>query len=75
MALFLKQDVQLLIGQDVMQVNIWCLWTVFTTLSNLDISRKKMNFFLRSLDFGSVYFAVVNSIDGFTSRVNIQDLE
>ena len=23
---------------------------------------KKMNFFLRSLDFGSVYFAVVNSM-------------
>ena len=62
MALFLNQDVQLLNGQDVMQVNIWCLWTVFTTLSNLDISRKKMNFFLRSLDFGSVYFAVVNSM-------------
>ena len=62
MALFLKQDIQLLNGQDVMQVNIWCLWTVFTTLSNLDISRKKMNFFLRSLDFGSVYFAVVNSM-------------
>ena len=62
MALFLKQDVQLLNGQDVMQVNIWCLWTVFTTLSNLDISRKKMNFFLRSLNFGSVYFAVVNSM-------------